>query len=61
MPLPLWAPAPKPSMLFGNIFSSIYSEFPLLQLGPLASYDVQDKSDSIIHAPSQQVAADSER
>lgn len=52
MPPPLWAPAPKPSMLFGNIFSSIYLEFPLLQPGPLACHPVQDKSDSIFHATS---------
>jgi len=52
-------------MLFGNIFPSIYLEFPLVHIGqvrgnPLASHPVQDKSHSILHFPSQQAAVDSE-
>lgn len=49
------------ALLFASIFSSIYLEFPLLQLGPLPSHPVQDTSHSMLHAPSQQVVVDSER
>lgn len=61
MPPPLLATAPKTTKLFGSTFSSIYLEFPLLQPGPFPSHPVQDKPDSIFHAPPQQVVADSER
>lgn len=61
VPPPLWGPAPKPSVLFWDIFSSIYLEFPLLKLQPPASQPVQEKSDSVFHTPSQQLSVDSER